>query len=214
MHLSVLSLALLSTGALCRATTEIPTDSFNDLNTYWNYLYPWGDTHNGGARMDSNHVSVTNGILTLTTEPVTGEDGPINYLSGTIHAKQTFTISAGGGYDISAEFIAPVEQGTWPAFWLNAATGWPPEIDIAEWKGTGKILFNTFNTSDEVSALDMDYPSPEDWHSVRVEIRDENGTNVFIGFWLDGELGLRLSPGPTKTTTFQVWNIKVISQNP
>ncbi|KAL4959224.1 glycoside hydrolase family 16 protein [Aspergillus stella-maris] len=200
MHLSIVSITLLSTRVLCRSpipahpplarrtTTDIPADSFTSFSTYWNYLYPWGDTHNGGAQMDSNHVSVADGILTLTAVPITGEEDPIYYLSGTVHAKQTFTVSAGGGYDISAEFIAPVEKGTWPAFWLNAATGWPPEIDIAEWKGTRQILFNTFNTSDEVSALDVDYPSPEDWHSVRAEIQDENGADVSIRFWLDGEL--------------------------
>ncbi|KAL4939089.1 hypothetical protein BDV06DRAFT_199528 [Aspergillus oleicola] len=253
MHVYALSIALLSlsTEAFCRspipeqppldrrATTEIPTDSFADLSTYWNYLYPWGDTHNGGARMDSAHVSVSSdGVLTLTAEPVSSdEDESIHYLSGTIHAKSTFTVEVGGGYDISAEFIAPVTTGTWPAFWLNAASGWPPEIDVAEWKGSGKISFNTFNTSDEVSALDVDYPSPEEWHSVRAEIRDENGADVAVGFYLDGELvttqyardyvgqGLRLiidyqtegssgSPGPTETTTFQVRNVEVINQNP
>ncbi|KAF6522084.1 hypothetical protein HZS61_013612 [Fusarium oxysporum f. sp. conglutinans] len=211
-------------------------DSFNSLETYWNYLYPWGATHNGGARMDEEHVSVTDGVLTLTAEPRDDQEDPIHYLSGTIHAKSTFTVSAGGGYDISAEFIAPVARGTWPAFWLNAASGWPPEIDIAEWKGSGKISFNTFNTSDEVAALDRDYPNPGEWHSVRAELRDENGHDVRVKFFLDGVeqttqygrdyigAGLRLivnyqtegssgSPGPTTPTTFQVRNVEVISLN-
>ncbi|KAL2857261.1 concanavalin A-like lectin/glucanase domain-containing protein [Aspergillus pseudoustus] len=248
MHIQAFSLTLFSAGVSCflsdpskpsferRASTEIPADSFNAFDTYWNYLYPWGDTHNGGARMDSEHVTVSDGVLTLTAEPVSGQPDPIHYLSGAIHAKSTFTVEAGGGYDLSAEFIAPVSTGTWPAFWLNAASGWPPEIDIAEWKGTGKISFNTFNTSSEVTALDIDYPSPEDWHSVKAEVRDENGSDVSVKFYLDGELvttqyareyvgkGLRLiinyqtegssgSPGPTTETTFQVRKVEVISQN-
>ncbi|KAL3470352.1 concanavalin A-like lectin/glucanase domain-containing protein [Aspergillus californicus] len=244
MYVQALSIVLLSTSVSClskpslqrRATAEIPSDSFESLSTYWNYLYPWGDTHNGGARMDSDHVSVSDGILTLTAEPVSGEESPINYLSGAIHAKSTFTVDEGGGYDLTAEFIAPVSKGTWPAFWLNAASGWPPEIDIAEWKGSGQISFNTFNTSSEVAALDVDYPSPTEWHSVKVELRDENGSDISVKFYLDGELvatqyardyvgqGLRLiinyqtegssgSPGPSSTTTFQVRNVEVISQN-
>ncbi|KAF4499399.1 pectate lyase C [Fusarium agapanthi] len=193
-------------------------------------------THNGGARMDKEHVSVTDGVLTLTAEPRDDQEDPIHYLSGAIHAKSIFTVSAGGGYDISAEFVAPVDRGTWPAFWLNAASGWPPEIDVAEWKGSGKISFNTFNTSDEVTALDRDYLNPEEWHSVRAELRDENGHDVRVKFFLDGVeqttqygrdyigAGLRLivnyqtegssgSPGPTTPTTFQVRNVEVISLN-
>jgi beta-glucanase (GH16 family) len=135
--------------------------------------------------MDQEHVSVNDGVLTLTAEPVTGQEDPIHYLSGAIHAKSTFTVVAGGGYDVKAEFIAPVDRGTWPAFWLNAASGWPPEIDVAEWKGSGKISFNTFNTSDEVTALDIDYPEPTQWHSVRAELRDENGVDVRVKFFLD-----------------------------
>ncbi|KPM45231.1 hypothetical protein AK830_g1346 [Neonectria ditissima] len=242
MLLKASLLALQVTGISClhvqrRATTEIPADSFSSLETYWNYLYPWSDTHNGGARMDEAHVSVTDGVLTLTAEPVTTEADPIHYLSGTIHAKSTFTVAAGGGYDINAEFIAPVERGTWPAFWLNAASGWPPEIDIAEWKGSGKISFNTFNTSSEVAALDVDYPDPTNWHSVKAELRDKNGSDISVKFYLDGALvttqyakgyigqGLRLiidyqtegssgTPGPTTITTFQARNVEVISYNP
>ena len=172
-----------------RETTEIPSDSFSSLDTYWNYLYPWGATHNGGARMDEDHVSVSSdGVLTLTAEPVSGEEDPIHYLSGAIHSKAIFAVGEGGGYDLSAEFIAPVDKGTWPAFWLNAADGWPPEVDIAEWKGSGKISFNTFNTSSEVTALDVDYPTPAEWHSVKAELRDENGSDVSVKFYLDGEL--------------------------
>lgn len=171
-----------------RAVTEIPSDSLNNLDEYWNYYYPWGQTHNGGAKMTKEQVSVKDGVLTLTADPTSGESGPIHYYSGAIHAKKTFTVAKGGGYDFSAEFIAPVARGTWPAFWLNAASGWPPEIDVAEWKGSGKISFNTFNTSSQVDAHDVDYPNPSSWHSVKAEIRDVNGWEVSTKFYLDGTL--------------------------
>lgn len=179
--------------------TIIPTTSFNsqaDFDADWSYNYPWGTDHNGGARMDTSHATLVNGVLTLTAVPATGQPAassggksiPINYLSGTVHAKETFNVSRGGGYDFSAEFLAPTGKGTWPAFWLTAVQGWPPEIDLAEWKGSGKVSFNTFNTSSVVAALDVSYPSPGAWHSVKVETRDENGADVSAKFYLDGKL--------------------------
>lgn len=168
----------------------IPSDSFSDLENYWNYLYPWGEDHNGGARMYADHVSVQDGALVLTAEPVSDEpangDIAINYRSGAIHAKDTFTVQPGGGYDFSAEFQAPVARGTWPAFWLTGADSWPPEIDLAEWKGSGDISFNTFNTSSEVTALDVAYSDPEAWHAVKAEIRAVNDDVVSVDFYLDG----------------------------
>lgn len=119
--------------------------------------------------MAESKVSVSDGVLTLTASPVGGEPPaknggvqyPIHYLSGTIHANQTFTVQPDGGYDISADFKAPLAKGTWPAFWLTAVKGWPPEIDLAEWKGSGKVSFNTFNTSSEVASENIDYPNDD-----------------------------------------------------
>lgn len=176
-----------------RADTIIPSDSFNSFSTYWNYNYPWGTDHNGAARMDESQVSVSDDVLTLTSTPVTGQPATsggiaINYLSGTVYAKSTFTVAEGGGYDLTADFIAPTEKGTWPAFWLTAVSGWPPEIDVAEWKGDGKISFNTFNTSSSVTAVDIDYPNEDDWHTVKAEIRGEDSSDVSVNFYLDGTL--------------------------
>lgn len=65
---------------------------------------------------------------------------------------------------------------------------WPPEVDLAEWKGSGDISFNTFNSSSAVEADDVDYPSPTDFHTIKGELRDENGSDVSIAFYLDGTL--------------------------
>lgn len=183
----------LSTYVHCQ-NVVIPTDSFSNFDTYWNQLYPWGSDHNGGARMSADQVSVSGGSLIITADPASGEPPaehgggqiPINYLSGAIHARNTFTVAQGGGYDFSAEFTAPVGRGTWPAFWVTGANSWPPEIDIAEWKGSGDISFNTFNTSSQVTALDIPYPSPDQWHTVLAEVRDVNGVDVSVDFYLDG----------------------------
>ncbi|KAI9660549.1 MAG: hypothetical protein M1821_009900 [Bathelium mastoideum] len=182
-------------------TTVIPTTVFNDYSTfesYFNYLYPWGSDHNGAARMvgnssDHNYIAIkTSGTLTLTAQHVTGQPATssgvaINYLSGTVYAKNPLTVEKGGGYDISGSFQATTTKGTWPAFWLTATKGWPPEIDIAEWKGDGDISFNTFNTSSQVAAKNVNYPNPSEFHDVKAELRDENGSDVSITFYLDGE---------------------------
>lgn len=172
------------------STTLIPTTCFNDqssLESYFSYNYPWGDTHNGAAIMSSSHEVASGGVLTLTSTYTGDSDYP--WTSGTVYAKQHFSVSAGGGLDFSAQFIAPVIKGTWPAFWLTATSGWPPEIDIAEWKGDGDISFNTFNTSSSVASDNVAYPNPGSWHTVLCQLRDAgNGVDVKAEFYLDGKL--------------------------
>ncbi|KAK6218875.1 glycoside hydrolase family 16 [Colletotrichum tabaci] len=179
--------------------TIIPKTSFDSQPNFdadWNYLYPWGTDHNGGARMNKDNVKFESGVLTLTANKVSGQRQAthggrkinINYLSGAVHAKEHFNVSLGGGYDFSAELRATTTKGTWPAFWLTAVHGWPPEIDMAEWKGSGKISFNTFNTSSIVAAKNVDYPSPDTFHKIRCETRDLNGKDVQAKFYLDDQL--------------------------
>ncbi|EPQ52140.1 hypothetical protein GLOTRDRAFT_95800 [Gloeophyllum trabeum ATCC 11539] len=101
-----------------------PYDNNNNPKQYWNYKYPWGDTHNGAARMVPGHVQASGAPQV--------ED---QVHSGTIWAKEQVKVdeSSAVGYEAEAEFIAPTAKGTWPA---NAASGWPPEIDIAELQAT------------------------------------------------------------------------------
>jgi len=219
MH-SLSSLALLlaasSIPVISASRILIPADSFSSqtaFNTSWAPLYPWGTDHNGAARMSASQISLlpddnnnnnnnnTNSstvVLTATPSPNQppashgGKSIPIHYLSGAIHARQTFSVSSpGGGLDFSAEVLAPVSRGTWPAFWLTYVDGWPPEVDLAEWKGSGKVSFNTFNTSSQVAARDVEYPRPGEWHAVRAEMRAAKGggnTDVEVRFFLDGRL--------------------------
>jgi galactan endo-beta-1,3-galactanase len=179
--------------------TIIPTTSFDsqaDFDADWNYLYPWGSDHNGAARMDKAHVKFGDGMVTLTAERVTGQPQAshggkkidIKYLSGAIHAKEHFNVSKGGGYDFTGEFKATTTKGTWPAYWTSSTTQWPPEIDLAEWKGSGKISFNTFNTSSQVTTKDVNYPTPNNFHKIKCEVRDVNGKDVSIKFFMDGNL--------------------------
>jgi hypothetical protein len=200
MHISSLTSLLLGTASLTSAVrTIIPKTCFDsqaDFDLDLAYNYPWGTDHNGGARMDKSKVSISDGVLTLTATPATGQKPassggksiPIHYLSGTVHGIEHYNVSRGGGYDFTCDFQATTTKGTWPAFWLTAVQGWPPEIDMAEWKGSGKISFNTFNTSSSVAAKDVTYSSPGNWHTVKTEIRDENGKDLSVKFYLDGQL--------------------------
>lgn len=188
--LPCLALALPGRQLAKRDSTLIPTscfDSTSSLTEYFNYGYPWGDTHNGAAIMkETNAIISTAGTLTLNATYTGASD--YAWDSGTVYAKQQFTVEAGGGLDFSVDFIATVDKGTWPAFWLNGVNSWPPEIDIAEWKGSGDISFNTFNSSSEVEAKDVEYTSPTEFHAVKAELRDENGADVSVNFYLDGSL--------------------------
>ncbi|KAK4448627.1 galactan endo-beta-1,3-galactanase [Podospora aff. communis PSN243] len=177
----------------------IPATSFDsqaNFDTDWNYNYPWGTDHNGAARMAKGQVTLSGGTLTITAKKVSGERAashggkqiPIKYLSGAIHAKEHFNVSRGGGYDFSGEFRATTGRGTWPAFWLTGVPGWPPEIDMAEWKGSGKVSFNTFNTSSQVRARDVNYLNPGEFHKFRCEVRDKNGKDVAVKFFMDEQL--------------------------
>ncbi|KAH8588691.1 family 16 glycoside hydrolase [Bisporella sp. PMI_857] len=200
MHFSGAAALLFALTASVEAVrTIIPATSFNsqtDFDTDWNYNYPWGTDHNGGARMAKSQVQFSSGQLTLTAKKVTGQPDAshggqaikINYLSGAIHAKEHFNVSRGGGYDFTGEFKATTTKGTWPAFWLTAVNGWPPEVDMAEWKGSGKISFNTFNTSSVLSWKDVTYSNPGNFHSIKCEIRDINQKDVSVKFYMDGAL--------------------------
>ena len=185
---------------ICSAvTTLIPTtvfDTTSNLEQYFTYNYPWGgNTHNGGARMDKAHVSISSsGTLTITAQPVKGQPPAthggkqiaINYLSGAVGAKQHFTVPKGGGLIFSGSFQATTTKGTWPAFWLTAVNGWPPEVDMAEWKGSGKISFNTFNTSSVLGWKDVAYSNPGQFHDIRCQLKDMNGKDVQVKYWMNG----------------------------
>lgn len=178
--------------------TVLPKNSFSNFDQYWNYLYP-GDVsdHNGGARMDKEHVKTENGnTIVITAEPSSGEpnsshgDGsiPIHYRSGAVHTRETFTVKKNGGFDFNAEVLVNPVKGTWPAFWCSGAESWPPEIDFLEWMGDGKVLFNTWNTSEIHDSKALAYNNVAEWHSVSANVVDDNGSDVKVTFTYDDKV--------------------------
>ncbi|KAJ6571733.1 endo-beta-1,3-galactanase [Mycena capillaripes] len=246
------ALALAAT-AIClspvyAATTVIPITSFSSYTTFesfWAYLYPWGSDHNGSARMvgsstDHSHIVVASSTLSLIATPTSNPSPPtstanpnpaIHYASGAIHAKSQITVTSANSYTISGDFSSPTVLGTWPAFWLTAVNGWPPETDIGEWKGTNNNWFNTFNTSSIVKSNLVAWPADLSFHSLKAVLTAEsNNADVKIDFYMDNVLqttqfgqgfvgkplwliinlqmeGSSGSPGPTGTTTYKVRNL-------
>ncbi|KAF9447141.1 glycoside hydrolase family 16 protein [Macrolepiota fuliginosa MF-IS2] len=250
MFLPTAALALLATTAGVQAVTVIPSNSFSSLSTFesfWNYLYPWGSDHNGSARMvgsssDHSHINVASSTLSLIATPTSNPSPPtssanphpaIHYASGAIHAKAQITVTNTNAYTISGEFSSPTAKGTWPAFWLTAVNGWPPETDIGEWKGTTQNWYNTFNTSSVVRSDLVSWPSDLSFHALKAVLTAEsNGADVRIDFYMDNVLratqfgqgfvgkplwliinlqmeGSSGSPGPSGTTTYKIRNVQV-----
>ena len=170
--------------------TLLPTTSFNAYSTYWNNLYPWGSDHNGSARMRTQNIATSGGVLTMTAYPGTVSDKPaIHYFSGTCYAKQQVNVSASWPkWRVSGEFQCPSVRGTWPAFWLNGAIQWPPESDIMEFKGSTTNWTNTYkNENGQWSSVGTTISSPANWHTYTAYLtRIGTTNNVSIEYWTDG----------------------------
>ncbi|KAL1754616.1 glycoside hydrolase family 16 protein [Schizophyllum commune] len=201
------------------ASTVIPKDSFSSFDDFWKYLYPWGSDHNGSARMAESQVDVDSGTLVLKAVPTTVSDkASIHYLSGAVHSTKQITVTAENSYTLYGE---------------NAASGWPPEIDIGEWKGTADNWFNTFNTSSEVKSTTVAWPTDLSFHSLQAVLTAEpNGADVRVDFSMDGALkathyakgyvgktlnliinlqmeGSSGTPAPADGATYQARNVEV-----
>lgn len=230
--------------------TVIDTSSFSGykaLEEKWNYLYPWGADHNGTARMyasNTDHSRVTllsNHILRITATRITADEGksashpflPIRYHAGTIHAKHQVTVSEEyPEYEISGSFKAPVTKGTWPAFWLTSVKGWPPELDILEFKGDAVNWQNTFITPKQVTTIKTNIAdAPEQWHRYAAILKKVDDKDLDIYYYIDDRLtgvhrcnftnkplwiiinlqmeGSSGEPGPADTTYYYIKDILV-----
>lgn len=180
--------------------TILDNNSFQNQKEFkqeWNLFYPWGTDHNGTARMYKDQIEIDNGVLKLTADPVKKKEGKstsdphldINFHSGAVYAKHQILINeANPVYKISGEFKAPIKKGTWPAFWLTAVKGWPPEIDILEFKGDADNWQNTFITSKNCTTIKKNIPDAlENWHQYSIELSRIDATHTKVIYFLDGE---------------------------
>ncbi|MEV0627486.1 glycoside hydrolase family 16 protein [Nonomuraea wenchangensis] len=165
----------------------------------WNYGYPWGNVHNGAAKMLTSKVSLSGGVLTLTATRLAQPDGqsaspphaPLWYQSGAVHAKEQILVNDQfPEYDIEGEFRTQTGQGIWPAFWTTGiAPNWPPESDILEYVGDSTNLFNTWTKeageNDPAERTRISGHNPDAWHKYRLWM-EKDGNDVLLDYYFDG----------------------------
>jgi beta-glucanase (GH16 family) len=233
----------------CQWETVIDSRSFASYRSFeskWNYLYPWGSDHNGSARMiagksNSTYVSLKNKVLHIKAKYISSDEGKsdknphlkIKYLSGAIHAKHQVEVTdTWTQYEISGSFKAPIDKGTWPAFWITAVKGWPPESDILEYKGDNVNWQNTFITPSNINTTKIIMADANTkWHHYKAVLKKVNTTEVDIYYYIDQKLtgvhrgnfmnkplwiiinlqmeGSAGEPGPTADTDYYIKDILV-----
>jgi hypothetical protein len=234
MGIVFLAIGLLPNAAQAEWETIIPSDSLTPANfdTYWNWFYSWGDTHNGAAKMYIEQVTLdASGTATIVAETPDPES-EWKYRSGAFHSKlEGVCNECYPEWDFKGEFRAPTVKGSWPAFWYTGTWNWPPEIDILEFKGTVTNWFNTYDGGWETKRVRIT-DAPDVWHEYRCHITQLNATDVTVEFYLDGALkathtgsnfvgepmevivnmqmeGSSGTPGPTAPTYYYARNIVV-----
>jgi beta-glucanase (GH16 family) len=181
----------------------IEKSSFNSTTAFsqeWEHGYPWGDTHNGAARMLDSKVSLSGGVLTLTSTRLSQSDGrsgseplaPLWYHSGAVHAKESILVNDQfPEYDIEGQFRTQTGLGIWPAFWTTGiGDDWPPESDILEYVGDSTNLFNTWTkeagTEEPADRYELSGHDPGEWHTYRVWM-EKQGDDVLLDYYFDGD---------------------------
>lgn len=103
---------------------------------YGSYTWGWGL-----ETFHPDQVSVSGGVLTLTTEKV-GD----SYISGGVETvgKKAFSY---GYFEIEAKLPAKGTEGPWGGFWLHTGEGGWDEIDVWEPNGCDAILGTSFHSS-------------------------------------------------------------------
>jgi len=177
--------------------TVVDGTSFNSVSAFtgsWSYNYPWGTDHNGSARMNATNVTVSGGVVTLSSWLTNSYEGTssaspyltIRYNSGTFYLNTQITINQNYPvWDISGQFKVPTQTGCWPAFWMTGANSWPPESDFMEFKGVNGCSQNTYDGSWQ--GVTTTVPTANSaWHTYRLVACLENSTNVDFHYYIDG----------------------------
>jgi len=137
-------------GAMIPATASAGTlaSGFNSNNFTNNGTLPWGAHTDHGSEYYQSWDAGFDCCGVLTIHSIYNSGGH-RYESGVVYGK-TQVPASGYGYvtvDVNVQNPNVGVRGTWPAFWLDTTKSWPPEIDIAEFKGNsgGQVWQNVCN---------------------------------------------------------------------
>lgn len=134
------------------ATYKIVFEEYFDQpeldSSKWLDKQPWGRIHTSSPHQyyDPECISIEDNVLKLEQKykhtEVEHWDGSTyysDYSVGLVTSKQAWQY---GWFEFEAKL--PTGKGLWPAIWLTALKGWPPEIDIVEGYTKTKKHYNIF----------------------------------------------------------------------
>jgi beta-glucanase (GH16 family) len=148
--------------------STVVSDDFNSFNTttWGSGSTPWGSENQSSCTLiPASDTYVSGGSLELRSRAgsFTGATGTVfPYTSGWAWLRTWRTY---GYIEIRAQY--PNHRGAWPAFWM-LGDGWPPEIDVMEWRGAPKnymtmaLYTGTWNTTTRTGTY-------TDWHVYGLE---------------------------------------------
>jgi hypothetical protein len=149
------------------------SNSFNS-NVWGSGSTPWGTENQSACTLipaEDTWVNDSSLVLRSRAGSFRGPSGKyFKYTSGWAWLKTWHTY---GYIEIRAKY--PTHRGAWPAFWM-LGSGWPPEFDIAEYKGVP--------IDEMVSAF---YDKNNDWHSTG-RTGDYSEWHVYGLLWEEGSL--------------------------
>jgi hypothetical protein len=224
---------------LAAGATGTISSGFSSSTFVNNGTLPWGSHDDNGSEWYSptnsygqNCVTMNNNVLTLTSYHIV-QNG-YHYQSGVVYCKTDVPNSGYPNYvTLDVDMYTPYAgtTGCWPAFWLDSAWTWPPEVDIAEFKGNegGGNVWQNVDGSDGTWVTVISTVSTTAWHHYGLAIgppasgkrtyslyldsvlkgqgsfKDTQGVPfwVIFNYAMEGSSG---TPGPTYTTYVEAKN--------
>ena len=199
---------------------------------------PWGSHDDNGSEWYSPTnsygqpcVTMTNNELTLTSYYIV-QNG-YHYQSGVVYGALDVPNSGYNYVTLDVDMYTPYAgtTGCWPAFWLDSAETWPPEVDIAEFKGNegGGNVWQNVDGSTGTWVTVISTVTPSAWHHYGVVLGPPVNSQRTYAIYLDGVIknqgtfedtqgvpfwvifnyameGSSGTPGPTYTTYVQAKN--------